>query len=49
MGLVVSDNSTIGDSIIEEASEVANANNLNENSGDQVSNYEIYLPKLFEK
>lgn len=35
VGLVVSDNSTIGDSIIEEASEVANANNLNENSGDQ--------------
>ncbi|XP_076177522.1 ADAMTS-like no long nerve cord isoform X2 [Ptiloglossa arizonensis] len=36
LGLVVSDNSTIGDSVIEDVSEVANTgNNLNADSGEQ--------------
>lgn len=46
LGLVVSDNSTIGDSIIEDVSEVSEANsNLDTDSGDQVSQLQTLFPK----
>ncbi|KAK1136052.1 hypothetical protein K0M31_000621 [Melipona bicolor] len=45
LGLVVSDNSTIGDSTIEDVSEVSETNsNLDADSGDQVSQLQTLFP-----
>ncbi|CAL7946132.1 unnamed protein product [Xylocopa violacea] len=44
VGLVLSDNSTIGDSIIEDVSEVSETNNLDTDSGDQAVTWGEWSP-----